>query len=254
VLSQLPINKPVLGLFGDMGLSETIEDKNHNHLLTMTKAALPILENKKGYFLLIEASQVDWAGHGNDINYAMSEMQDLASTIEFLESYVKKTPDTLVVLTADHSTGGLTIAANGLYQWRPQLLREMDRSALAVAKHFVSHEVSADTLSEQLANIAITKDDVTLIKQAKINAQEKLTSYLSLPLKEQVPEKKPSITKSLYKKIKHLIDNKTNTGWTGSGHTAIDVQVFAFGKGKQLFSGTIDNTDIAKTIFNLLAE
>jgi len=253
-LSQLPINKPVLGLFGDMGLSETIEDKNHNHLLTMTKAALPILENKKGYFLLIEASQVDWAGHGNDINYAMSEMQDLASTIEFLESYVKKTPDTLVVLTADHSTGGLTIAANGLYQWRPQLLREMDRSALAVAKHFVSHEVSADTLSEQLANIAITKDDVTLIKQAKINAQEKLTSYLSLPLKEQVPEKKPSITKSLYKKIKHLIDNKTNTGWTGSGHTAIDVQVFAFGKGKQLFSGTIDNTDIAKTIFNLLAE
>ena len=55
----------------------------------------------------------------------MAEMTDLAKTVEYLEQYVKNNPDTLVVLTADHSTGGFTIAADGKYEWNPEVLRTM---------------------------------------------------------------------------------------------------------------------------------
>ena len=57
---------------------------------------------------------------------------------------------------------------------------------------------------------------------------------------------------TIYIAIKKLIDKRTNSGWTSSGHTAIDVPVFAFGKSSEMFHGKIDNTDIAKKIFTLL--
>jgi len=59
----------------------------------------------QGFFLLVEASQIDWAGHNNDISGAMAEMDDLAKTLEYLEHFVEHHPDTLVIVTADHSTG-----------------------------------------------------------------------------------------------------------------------------------------------------
>jgi alkaline phosphatase len=55
-----------------------------------------------------------------------------------------------------------------------------------------------------------------------------------------------------YAAVKTFLDIKTNTGWTTTGHTGVDVEVFAFGAGATSFSGQIDNTDIAKTIFTLL--
>ena len=81
-----------------------LDDSRDNRLKYLTEHAIKHLENDNGYFLLVEASQVDWAGHANDIASAMAEMQDLAYTIGFLKTYVQAHPDTLVILTADHST------------------------------------------------------------------------------------------------------------------------------------------------------
>ena len=132
-LANLPNNKPVLGLFADVGLPWALDDSNKHRLSTMTKSAAHHLVNlqkhdespDKGFFMLIEASQVDWAGHGNDISDAMAEMDDLAKTLEYLEHFVEHHPDTLVVVTADHSTGGFTLAANGKYKWQAKDLRTM---------------------------------------------------------------------------------------------------------------------------------
>ena len=58
---------------------------------------------------MVEGSQVDWAGHSNDINYLKREMQDLEEAVEFAVEYANKNQDTLVIVTADHETGGLLI-------------------------------------------------------------------------------------------------------------------------------------------------
>ena len=117
-LSNLPNNKPVLGLFADKGLPWALDDTNKHRLSTMTKAGIHHLldlqqsdtEEDNGFFMLIEGSQVDWAGHGNDISSAMAEMDDLAKTIEYLEHFVEHHPNTLVIVTADH---GDAIASHG---------------------------------------------------------------------------------------------------------------------------------------------
>jgi alkaline phosphatase len=77
----------------------------------MTKAALGILEeNKKGFFLLLEASQIDWAGHANDAVYQLGEMLAFDEAVEVVLDWVyaekKRQKETLIVVVADHETGG----------------------------------------------------------------------------------------------------------------------------------------------------
>ncbi|WP_019027583.1 alkaline phosphatase [Colwellia piezophila] len=252
-LSKLPANTPVLGLFGDVALPWALDDTDKLRLLTMTKAATKQLENSNGYFLLVEASQVDWAGHSNDIASAMAEMTDLAKTMLYLEQYVKNNPDTLVVLTADHSTGGFTIAANGKYEWNPEVLRTMQQSPQAIAKQLAKKDISISTASE-LLNFEVTQAEVDSLTQAKSNASKSLVKFNDLEKAQQQKQTKPNVDTIIYLAVKKLIDQRTNSGWTSGGHTAIDVPVFAFGKRSEMFHGKIDNTDIAKKIFTLLGK
>ncbi len=232
-LQTAPENTPLLGLFDDTGLPSALDDSNPHRLSLMTNAALKQLENDNGFFMLVEASQVDWAGHGNDIATAMAEMDDLAKTMELLEDYVNKNPDTLVVLTADHSTGGFTIAANGNYAWKPDVIRTMTMTPKAIAKELTAGEFTAKDLSDKL-NFNITEEEFSKLTQATNDAKDK--------------------QKALTIALKKLIDVRTNTGWTTSGHTGIDVPVFAMGHSYKAFQGELDNTAIAKIIFTLLGK
>lgn len=66
-------------------------------------------KNKNGFFLMIEGSQIDWGGHDNDSNYVLSEVLDFDSTIAQVIDWAKKDGETLVIITADHETGGLSL-------------------------------------------------------------------------------------------------------------------------------------------------
>jgi alkaline phosphatase len=252
-LNDLKSKTPVIGLFGDKGLPSAIDDTNHHRLSLMTKSAIKQLENNQGYFLLVEASQIDWAGHSNDIATAMAEMSDLAKTMEYLEQYVKQNPDTLVILTADHSTGGLTVGANGKYEWHPEILRTIQRSPIEIAKHLSKNKITK-SLVTQLLNFEVTTNEVTQIQAAKDLASQELSSYVHLDKKSKLKVKEPSMSNIISGAIKNIIDVRTNTGWTSGGHTAIDVPVHTLGKSSETFKGKLDNTDIAKKIFLLLGK
>jgi len=265
-LNTIPENTPVFGLFGKKGLPWALDDKDSNRLSTMTKAALPLLENDNGYFMLIEASQIDWGGHGRDIAAAMAEVDDLAKTLEYLESYVVKNPNTLVVVTADHSTGGLSIgrktakldkSIRSSYLWQPQILRTMKNSPESIAKKLTNELLTIEQASE-LLNFKLTEPELTLLKAAKLKGKEIIKQFNLLSKAEKKGKWAPAKHDALLTAIKKIIDVRTNTGWgsiSDSGtHTGIDVPVFAFGKQKQLFAGSIDNTDIAKNIFKLLGK
>lgn len=75
-----------------------------------TMAAIDILDNnKKGFFLMVEGSQIDWAGHDNNAKQVVKEMLDFDKTIGQVIEFAKKDGNTLVIITADHETGGMTI-------------------------------------------------------------------------------------------------------------------------------------------------
>ena len=81
-----------------------------NFLPDATLIAINILKNnKKGFFLMVEGSQIDWAGHSNDIDFNIKETLDFDKTIGKVLDFAEKDGNTLVIITADHETGGMTL-------------------------------------------------------------------------------------------------------------------------------------------------
>ncbi|GAW95248.1 alkaline phosphatase [Colwellia marinimaniae] len=253
-LTELVHDKPVIGLFADLGLPWALDDSNKHRLTLLTKAATKQLKNEAGFFLLVEASQIDWGGHDNNIATAMHEMDDLAKVMEYLESFVAENPDTLVVLTADHSTGGLTLAANKDYRWNPEILRTMQHSPATIAKNIVANDQLNLQEINQWLNFDLNSKEFQQIIQVNASYQQATTLHLLLSATEKTAQKAPELKEFYRQAILTIIDKRTNTGWTTTGHTAIDVPVFAFGKQSEQFSGQLDNTDIAKKIFTLLGK
>jgi len=130
------------------------------HLSEMTVTALAILDNDPdGFFLMVEGGLIDWAAHDNNLNRDIFETIEFSDTVQVVTDWAHANADTLIIVTADHETGGLLVTQN--------------------------------------------------------NGQGVL----------------PSVT------------------WSTAGHTGVNVGIYATGENAQLFTGTIDNTDIyAKVI------
>ncbi|MEL7119481.1 MAG: alkaline phosphatase [Bacteroidota bacterium] len=81
------------------------------YLSFATKQALSFLEKRseKGFFLMVEGSQIDWGGHSNDGNWMTQEVLDFDRAVEVALEYAKKNENTLVIVTADHECGGMCI-------------------------------------------------------------------------------------------------------------------------------------------------
>jgi alkaline phosphatase len=104
--------KKVLGLFDEDGINRSSDKPTQ---LQMTKAALDFLTLKanlnscNGFFLLSEGSQIDWASHDNDAETMVREFKDFDETIAMAMDFVTTDKETLLLVTADHETGGLQI-------------------------------------------------------------------------------------------------------------------------------------------------
>ena len=86
-------------------------EQGRKYLTPATENAIDFLKNKseKGFFLMIEGAQIDWGGHANNTNYIINEMIDFDNAIGKVLDYVEKDGETLLVITADHETGGFAL-------------------------------------------------------------------------------------------------------------------------------------------------
>jgi alkaline phosphatase len=224
-------NERVLGLFSEVGMDKMIDrDEKQPSLADMTTAALDRLKrDKDGFFLMVEGSQIDWAGHDNDVVGAMSEMKDFEQAFEKVREFAKTNGETLVIVTADHSTGGISIGSDGEYKWDP--------TPIQAAKH------TPDFMAEQIVKGASVEE--TLGNNIDLDLSNKeIASVKTAAEKGDITEIDNAIEK--------IFDKRSGTGWTTGGHTGDEVPVYAFGPQKEKFAGLIDNTDQAKMIFELL--
>jgi alkaline phosphatase len=231
-------NEKVLGLFAPGGMDKMI-DRNQEtpSLEEMTKSAIQRLnKDKDGFFLMVEGSQVDWAGHDNDIVAAMSEMEDFEKAYKAAIEFAKKDKHTLVVATADHSTGGYSIGADGIYNWFGAPIKAAKRTPDFMAAEIANGADAEETLKKYIDFKSVGLPDLTA---------EEIQS-----VKDVAPTKK---ARDIDDAIEKIFDKRSHTGWTTGGHTGEDVPVYAFGPGKERFYGQIDNTDNAKNIFDILA-
>ncbi len=106
----------LLGLFASSGMMNGIEhtrirddERRQPTLREMTAKALDVLErDEDGFFLMVEGGQIDWAGHANDAGWLLHELLKFDQTVDYVLEWAAERDDTLIVITADHETGGFS--------------------------------------------------------------------------------------------------------------------------------------------------
>jgi alkaline phosphatase len=224
-------SEKILGLFAPRGLPKMIDrTEDIPSLEEMTKSAIERLnKDQDGFFLMVEGSQIDWAGHDNDIVGAMSEMEDYEKAFKAAIEFAKKDKHTLVIATADHSTGGYSIGADGIYNWFPEPIKAAKRTPDFMAELIANGADVEETLNEYI-DFELTPEEVNSVKEA--SASNKVLDIDNA--------------------IEEIFNERSHTGWTTGGHTGEDVNVYAFGPSREALAGKIENTDLAKHVFSVL--
>jgi len=224
---------------GDMSLAE------------ITRAGINFLSKdlSKGFFLMVEGGKIDWAGHANDAATNFREVMDMDEAIKVAYEFYSQHPDeTLIVVTADHETGGISIG-NGSYNLNLQALKSQKMSEgeftllinglRAKYKNQVPWEVIQQALKENFG----------FWDSVKLN--EKQETRLKAVYNKSFGNQPVNLEKTLYSQdepisseAKRILNSIANVGWVSGGHSAGYVPVYAIGANAHLFQERIDNTEI----------
>lgn len=192
---------------------------------------------RKGFFLMVEGGQIDWAAHSNDAASLVHEVKDFDSAICVALAFYREHPDeTLIVVTADHETGGLALGRDNLgYDTYFGLL-----SAQKCSKGVLKSKIEA--AADWNAAKALLGEKMGFGAQIEVTPKE----WTAL---EETYAKNAGKTAD---KAVDILARHTGTGWTTGSHTATYVPVFAIGASSEMFNGRMDNTQIAGNLRKLI--
>lgn len=212
-------------------------------LADFTRKGIELLDNPNGFFMMVEGGKIDWVCHSNDAGTVLREMFDFNEAVKVACDFAAKHPDeTLIVVTGDHETGGLTLGFAGTgYVSKVDLLANQ-KCSLDV---FTSRVDKA-----KAASFDELKPLITECFGLHFDAAKKDDLYVKP--EEEAVLRAAFDRKALPMETVRLFDNKASIGWTSSAHTALPVVTSATGKKAELFLGMIDNTDIPKKIETVL--
>lgn len=221
----------------------------------ITRSAIDFLSKdlSKGFFLMVEGGKIDWACHSNDAATAFREVQDLDKAIRQAYEFYKQHPDeTLIVVTADHETGGIVLGT-GEYRLNLKALENQKMSESGFTKVLNAlRKKHKNNVPWEAVKTALTEnfgfwDEIKLSEKQ----EERLISVYENTLKGQNAKMEKSEyarDEALAAEAKRIVSEIALIGWTSGGHSAGYVPVFAIGAGAENFSGRLDNTQIPALI------
>lgn len=228
---------------GDMTLEE------------ITAGAIDFLsrDSKKGFFMMIECGLIDWACHSNDAATVFNEVIDFQKSIQkALDFYAQHPDETLIVVTADHETGGIALGT-GKYELNLKALQNQKISKGELSKkisalrtennHNVSWEEVKQLLSDNLGLWSETEVKESYENDLKERYKKAFRDGDTEKAKSLYAEDEPLASTAIY-----VLDRIARIAWASGGHSAGYVPVFVIGAGAELFTGKLDNTDIPKRI------
>ena len=226
------------------------QDKNDLTLEQIVRAGINYLmgKQKNGFFFQIEGGMIDYACHRNDIGNAVNEVLDMDKAVKVAYEFYQQHPDeTIIVISADHETGGL-VMGKGPYELHTDLLRFQQKSIdelkwiLREQYKKAPKKFTKDAVEKQLKqlmglwdNIKLT-DDQTARLTRRWNDIEK-----AIAGNEKVNDR----INDLCETVKHVISEQALISWASGGHSNGYVPVYAVGPGTEVFQGRIDNIEIA---------
>jgi alkaline phosphatase len=227
------------------------EDKDLK-LSQIVELAIAQLSTYDRFFMMAEGGKIDYASHANDGATVLHEVMDFDEAIKVAYRFYEQHPEeTLIVITADHETGGMALG-NSDYVLNLKVL--------------ANQQCSLDKLSDQLSelqkaegkNLQWEQVRQLISKNTGLYAQVEMTGEEDALLQESFASmmSHQDVVKTLYKDLNALaakalaiLNKKSRLGWTSGGHTASAVPIFAIGVGAERFTGWHDNSEIAPLIY-----
>ena len=236
-------------------------------LADYVEKGIEVLDNDNGFFMMCEGGKIDWACHANDAASAIHDTQALADAVQVAIDFAAEHPDeTLIVVTGDHETGGLTIGFAGTdYDTYLDLLESQKISFAKYDSDYVAaYKENKTSFEDVLA-------DIEELFGLKVEGEEGdklvLTSYELEQLRTAYEKSINGTSASPYSQeeyvlygtyeplsvtLTHIINNKSGISFTSYSHTGLPVAVLAEGAGSEMFNGYYDNTDIYNKLADLL--
>ena len=221
-------------------------------LSQLVELAIAQLSTYDRFFMMAEGGKIDYASHANDGATVLHEVIDFDQAIHVAYRFYEQHPDeTLIVVTADHETGGMALG-NSDYVLNLKVL--------------ANQQCSLDKLSDQLSDLHKSEGKNLQWEQVKqlIAANTGLYTLVEMTKEEDANlqdafasmMRHQDVVKTLYKDLNALaakalaiLNKKSRLGWTSGGHTASAVPIFAIGVGSERFTGWHDNSEIAPLIY-----
>lgn len=236
-------------------------------LADYVEKGIEVLDNDTGFFMMCEGGKIDWACHANDAGSSIHDTQALADAVQVAIDFAAEHPDeTLILVTGDHETGGLTIGFAGTdYDTYLDLLENQKISYAKFDSDYVaSYKENKPPFEDVLSDI---EELFGLKAQGAADDKLVLTEYEMEQLRAAYEKSVNGTTASQYEQeeyvlygtyeplsvtITHIINNKSGISFTSYSHTGLPVAVLAEGVGAENFSGYYDNTQIYEKMADLL--
>ena len=229
---------------------------------------IEVLEkDEDGFFMMCEGGKIDWACHANDAASTIHDTQALADAVQVAIDFAKEHADeTLILVTGDHETGGLTIGFAGTdYDTYLDLLEAQKISFAKFDSDYVAgykenktsfKDVLKDveelfglkTEGEEGDKLVLTPYELSQLK----TAYEKSINETDTGMDEQQEYVLYGTYEPLSVTITHIINNKSGVSFTSYSHTGLPVAVLAHGVNAEVFNGYYDNTEIFIKLADML--
>ena len=245
--------KKLLGLFSNSHMSYEIDRindpsfKDQPSLAQMTQAALRVVsKNPKGFFLMVEGGRIDHACHSHDIAAAIHEVIAFDNAVKAALEFQKTHPNVLIIVTADHETGGLGLGRGTEYALDILSIKPIRKSIESMSKKFSENPQALDALLRASGFELNEKEKQMLLNQS---FEKRIPTGGLLGLHGTINN---YVGSWFGYALSEIISVRAKVGWTSFVHTADPVVTYAIGPSDIEFLGNYDNTEVARKIFMTL--
>ncbi|KAK4639335.1 vacuolar alkaline phosphatase [Podospora bellae-mahoneyi] len=241
------VSLPLLGLFAERDVPFEIDRRHMNDvypsLSEMAVTALKALEeatkdSEKGFFLMIEGSRIDHAGHINDPAAQVREVLEYDKTFNAVLEFIEESDtEGVLVATSDHETGGLSTAWQApnelpVYNWHPEVLLQANASAEYLTLLLQQHMIANPVEEQQQLQDWIREDLVEKRLGIKDALEIEINALASNPL----------LAMNIFSK---MVSIRARIGWSTHGHSAVDVNIYSSGgPGTEDIRGNVENIEV----------
>jgi alkaline phosphatase len=217
-------------------------------LAELTGAGIRLLDNPNGFFLMVESGRIDWACHANDPGAAVGDVLALDQALAAAVAFYREHPaDTLILVTADHETGGLALGRQETgYALHPEFLAAQKCSAVKLTEKIRAWRAAGKSADEARALLKTEWLDWGKSTDAERAALAK--AYAAKPDSAKDGGLDPLAVAGL-----ELASRRAGIAWSSHAHTGAAVPVTALGAGQDRFIGWYDNTEICRRLRALIA-